>query len=126
MSTGIMEDEIYVMGNATTGVPPGTYFAMFTGREPCTTSKGDTVKWIWTITSDGPHKGMKASCFIDKMNPTPNNKLGRVLNGLAGRTLAEGERFNPNSVVGQLYVITVTLGKDGKGSRVETVASMPK
>ncbi len=121
----IMEDEVYVMGDAT-GVPAGTYFATFAGREPCTTSKGDTVKWSWTITTDGPQQGMKASCFIDKMPPTPNNKLGRILKGLAGHDLAPGESFRPNDAIGKSYLITVSKGKDGKGTRVESVASLPK
>jgi hypothetical protein len=122
----IMEDEVYVMGNATMGVPAGSYFATFKGREKCTTSKGETVKWIWTIVSDCPQKGMDTSCFIDKMPPKPTNKLGRVLTGLAGHTLVEGEQFNPNSVIGNTFLIVVTTGKDGKGTRVESVTTPPK
>jgi hypothetical protein len=127
-----IHDDLEMGDGSGGGVPPGTYFGTFSGRAPATTSRGETVKWAWTV-CEGEHKSMIATCFIDRVDangrvakPSPNNKLGRVLNGLAGRTLAAGEKFNPNSVIGQKFMIVVTTGKDGKGTRVDSVASLPK
>jgi hypothetical protein len=119
------DDGLFVMQSAQTGVPAGSYFATFDGYEPVTTAKGDTLRWSFTITSGGPCKGQKTGVFIDRMPPRASNKLGRMLNGLAGRPLAEGETFNPKSVIGRTYVVIVTAGKDGKGTRVESVSPTP-
>lgn len=108
----------FTMGDASgPPVPYGSYVATFDGFEPTTTSKGDTLKWTFTVTV-GEHAGHKAAVFIDPGKPTPNNKLGRMLNGLAGKTLSCGENFNPRSVVGKPYKLTIIPGVKGTGMQI--------
>ena len=117
------EDE-FIFGDDSVGVPAGSYFATFDGWKPTTTAKGPTNIWSWTITA-GPYKGQKATCFLDPVTPKRTNKFGRILSGLAGKPLSGGDRFNARAVIGKTYMVVVTTGKDGKGTRVDSVAVPP-
>ena len=109
----------FVMGGKSTGVEPGVYLGDFQGYEPCETQKGPAYKWRWVIA--GPKNvGEIASCLTDRIKPRPTNGLGRTLNGLALKTLGEGERFDPKSVIGKRYTIVVTAGPTG-GTRVSQI-----
>ena len=123
----MMEDG-FVMGSKASGVPAGPYLAEFVGYEPLETQKGPAWKWSWKITA-GPLAGQHATCLTDRadsqgrpMVPRPSNKFGKLLNGLAGKTIGEAERFNPKTCVGKPYTIIVEAGPNGGGTRVVTVA----
>jgi hypothetical protein len=50
--------------------------------------------------------------------PTSGNSCGRMLDGLAGRTLVEGEPFDPDTVVGELYRILVDVSHNPRRTHV--------
>lgn len=102
------------------GVPPGVYPALYDGHDEGENDKGPFVRF-WFVVESGTHAGQKTSCMADKRKPSPKNKLGRTLNGLALKTLAPGERFHPDQVKGKRYTIVVDKGLNGGGTRVEKI-----
>ena len=104
------------------GVPVGAYVAEFSTVEDHESTVGPGLKWSFRIVA-GPHVDAITSCITD-CKPTTKNKLGRLLNGLAGKTLGDGESINIDTYIGRRYTIIVSA-PEGKGSRVETVAPVP-
>jgi len=107
------------------GVPIGSYTATFSGFEAQPENKekgyGAGLKWKWTIDA-GPQAGQVATRITGPM-PTPKNACGKVLAGLVGRALAEGESIDPETLKGRKYMIVVAAGQGG-GTRVEAAVPL--
>jgi hypothetical protein len=108
------------------GVPAGSYTATFAGIEPQPENKekgyAAGLRWKFTIDA-GPQKGQTAS-RITSTSPTPKNAAGKMLTGLLGRELKEGESVDPDTLIGKRYMIVVAAGQGG-GTRVEAIAAIP-
>jgi hypothetical protein len=105
-----------------TGVPAGNYTGQFMGVEaqPENKQRGypPGVRWKFTII-DGPFAGQVTSRITGAV-PSAANICGRMLSGLIGRALAEGEQINPDVFIGKRYTIGVGVGEGG-GTRVESI-----
>jgi hypothetical protein len=110
---------------ASGGVPVGNYTGSFAGVEPQPENKdkgyGAGLRWKWTIDA-GPQAGQTVS-RVTGPTPSPKNGCGKVLAGLLGRALKEGEQLDPTQCVGKRYMIVVAAGPQG-GTRVEAVIPM--
>src|SRR5262245_8997381 len=108
------------------GVPVGNYTGRFTGVEPAPPNKeknyGPGLKWKWTIDA-GPHASQVVS-RVTTPTPSPKNSCGKILAGLLGRAVTEGEQVDPDQLIGKRYMIVVATGQGG-GTRVEAVAPLP-
>lgn len=103
------------------GVPAGVYLATYDGHEAGENENGPFFRFRFTVVSPAAFAGQQTSCMADKRKPTPKNKLGRTLNGLALKTLAPGEPFHPDQAKGKRYTIVVDKGPNGGGTRVEKI-----
>lgn len=107
------------------GVPVGNYTGTFAGVEAQAANKdkgyGAGLRWKFAIDA-GAHAGQTAS-RITGPAPTPKNGCGKMLAGLLGRALTEGEAVDPDTLVGKRFMIVVAAGQGG-GTRVEAVAPM--
>lgn len=107
------------------GVPVGSYKATFAGYEVQPENKekgyGAGLRWKFTVT-EGPQAGQTAS-RITGSAPSPKNAAGKILTGLLGRAVAEGEAIDPDTLIGKPYLIVVGAGQNG-GTRVEAVATL--
>src|SRR5262249_51526918 len=79
---------------------------------------GAGIRWKLTIDA-GPHIGQTAS-RITSATPTPKNSCGKMLSGLIGRALKEGEQINLDEYVGKRYMIVIGAGQNG-GTRIEVI-----
>jgi hypothetical protein len=108
------------------GVPAGSYTGTFAGIEAQPENKeksyGPGLRWKFTIDA-GPHTGQTAS-RITGSTPSPKNGCGKMLSGLIGRALKEGEQIDPDTFRGKRYMIVVAAGSGG-GTRVEAIVPMP-
>ncbi len=108
------------------GLPIGNYTATFAGVEiqPENKERGYAagLRWKFTVAT-GPCAGQTAS-RITSSSPTPKNACGKVLSGLLGRALTEGEAVDPDTFVGKKYMIVVGAGQQG-GTRVEAIIPVP-
>src|SRR5262245_1403211 len=108
------------------GVPAGSYTGTFAGVEPQPENKEKGypagVRWKFTIDA-GPHAGQTAG-RVTGGTPSPKNGCGKLLSGLVGRGLKEGEQIDPGEFVGRRYMLVVAAGPGG-GTRVEAVVPMP-
>jgi hypothetical protein len=105
------------------GIPPGTYAAEFVGVEAQEANEyGAGLKWTWRIIS-GPHAGATAT-RITGPAPTRANACGKILAGLLGRPLAEGEDVDTTALKGRRYFIVVEATEKG-GSKVANVSAPP-
>lgn len=104
------------------GLPVGNYVGVFLGVEaqPANAEKGygPGLRWKWTVDA-GPYAGQVAS-RVTGPTPTPKNSCGKILSGLLGRALKEGEDVDPEALVGKRYLLIVAPGQGG-GTRVEAV-----
>ena len=108
------------------GVPVGNYTGTFSGTE-ATQAKpekgyGAGIRWKFQVDS-GPCAGQTTS-RVTGMSPTPKNGCGKMLSGLIGRALKEGEQIDPDAFIGKHYMIVVATGREG-GTRVEAIVPMP-
>jgi len=108
-------------------VPPDTYKGRFDRveeREP--NEHGESVRFVWTITA-GDQSGREATriCGVDRP-PTAKNALGRILGGLAGKSLEIGQKIRVEDYVGRLYLLQVVDAPGGNGTRVETIFPVPE
>src|SRR5262245_17394797 len=107
------------------GVPVGNYTSTFSGVESQPENKekgyGAGIKWKFTVDA-GPQAGQIAS-RITGPTPTPKNSCGKMLSGLLGRALREGEQIDPDSFVGKKYMLVVAAGQNG-GTRVEAIVPL--
>jgi hypothetical protein len=108
------------------GIPVGNYTGTFAGVEPTPANPekgyGVGVRFKFTIDA-GPHAGQPAS-RVTGPTPSPKNGCGKMLSGLTGRALKEGEQIDPDQYVGKRYMIVVAAGQGG-GTRVEAVIPVP-
>ncbi len=102
------------------GVPQGTYTATFSGIEPQPENKekgyAPGIRWRFAV-SAGPQAGQTAS-RVTGASPSPKNGAGKILAGLVGRALREGEQIDPDHYVGKPYMVVVAAAQGG-GTRVE-------
>ena len=107
------------------GVPVGNYTGTFAGVEaqPANPEKGygPGLRWRFAIDA-GPQAGQVAG-RVTGTTPTPKNGCGKMLSGLLGRALKEGEQIDPDQYVGKRYMIVVETGQGG-GTRVAAVVPM--
>jgi hypothetical protein len=108
------------------GVPVGNYTATFAGTEvqPANKEKGYApgIRWKFTIDA-GPCAGQTTS-RITGPAPTPKNGCGKMLSGLLGRALREGEQIDPDQFIGKRYMLVVAATQGG-AARVEAVVPVP-
>ena len=52
--------------------------------------------------------------------PSPKNGCGKMLAGLIGRALLEGEQVDPDQYAGKRYMLVVAAGQGG-GTRVKAI-----
>ena len=101
------------------GVPVGSYTGTFAGIEPQPEHKekgyGAGLRWKFTIDA-GPQKGATAS-RITSLSPTPKNAAGKLLTGLLGRELKEGEQIDPDQFIGRRFMLVVAAGQGGGTAR---------
>lgn len=115
---------VFTVGSG--GVPVGNYTATFVGTEPqaADTAKGYSAGLRWKFKIDaGPQTGQTAS-RITGLSPTADNPCGKMITGLLGRGLKEGEQLDLSSYVGKRYMIVVAAGPKG-GIRVEAIVPIP-
>lgn len=106
------------------GVPIGNYTGTFSGLEvqPENKEKGYPAGVRWKFTIDGgPHAGQTASRVTGSV-PSPKNSCGKMLSGLIGRTLKEGEQIDSDSYIGKKYMIVVAASQNS--TRVEAIVPM--
>lgn len=107
------------------GVPIGNYTATFQGIEaqPENKEKGypPGLRWKFTVAA-GPQAGQTAS-RVTGATPSPKNSCGKMLSGLIGRALKEGEQIDPDQYIGRKFMIVVAAGQGG-GTRVEAIVPM--
>ena len=107
----------------TGGPPAGTYNAKFVGVKETTHEKwGPGLQFQWEILG-GPLAGKIASRTTGT-TPTQKNGCGKMLVALAGRPIIAGEEFDPQTYVGQAFMIVVAETDSG-GTRVETAIQAP-
>jgi hypothetical protein len=113
-------DGEFVMGvSGGEPIPDGIYSAIFEGFEvkPKSVHNGkemnEGIMFRFKV-GDGVHKDKIAS-NIGPTKPTPNNVSGRLMMGLNGGDVKEGEKINLNSFIGKLYTIVVDKNKAGRG-----------
>jgi hypothetical protein len=109
------------------GVPVGSYTGKFLGVEnvPENPEKryGAGLRWKFGI-DVGPHEGQTVS-RVTGTAPSIKNGCGKMLSGLIGRSLKEGEQVDPDIYLGKRYMLVVAAGQEG-GTRVEAVIPMPE
>jgi hypothetical protein len=108
------------------GVPAGSYTGTFAGIEtqPENKERGYPAGLRWKFTVDtGAYAGQTAS-RITGSTPSPKNSCGKMLSGLIGRALKEGEQIDPDDRIGKRYMLVVAAGQGG-GTRVEAIVPVP-
>jgi hypothetical protein len=108
------------------GVPVGSYTGKFVGLEevPANPEKkyGEGLRWKFAVDA-GPCEGQVVS-RVTGPSPTPKNTCGKLLSGLIGRALKDGEQIDPDHFLGRQFMIVVAAGQEG-GTRVEAVIPVP-
>jgi hypothetical protein len=105
------------------GVPVGIERGIFSGAEeaPPHADYGIGMKLNFTI-AGGTHDGMETSTIVGiKKPPTPQNRLGQLLGGLAGSPVQAGQQISLEPFIGKTYLLTVEAAPSGKGTRVGTI-----
>jgi hypothetical protein len=108
-------------------VPPGFYAAQFLGCEETEPHPeyGRGVRFKFRIVG-GDQDGAQASVIVGlEKPPTPKNRLGRVLGGLAGAPVAPGMTISVDQYVGRNFLISVQQVGSGQGTRIETIVPSP-
>jgi hypothetical protein len=109
------------------GLPAGAYQGVFEGVEPVAPNPandyGPGLRWKWKITA-GEHTG-RIAARVTGVRPTQRNGCGRMLTAVAG-TVAPGQTVSPTDYIGRPYMLIVTAGQEGGGTRVESVAPLPQ
>lgn len=107
-------------------VPPGTYTGTFAGVEnvPANPEKGfgPGVRFKFTIVA-GLFEG-QTTCRVTGTSATQKNSCGRILSGLLGRALRDGELIEVDSFIGRKYMLVVAPGP-GSGTRVDAIVPIP-
>jgi hypothetical protein len=107
-------------------VQAGSFRGTFVGVEPVPENKelgyGAGLRFKFRIDA-GPFAGRLVS-RITTPAPSPNNACGKILGGLAGHSLKEGEQIDPDEFVNRQYMVVVATVKSG-ATRVEVVVPLP-
>ena len=103
------------------GIPAGSYIAKLLGVEQKQTAYGDGLLWQFEVVS-GPNAGAKVSVMTG-LEPTAQNKCGRILSGITGKPLSVGQDIDLATYFGKSYLIVVE--KNDKGSRITAVSTAP-
>jgi len=108
------------------GVPIGNYTGTFTGTEvtPPKPEKGYGAGLRWKFQIDAGTCAGQTTSRVTGTSPTPKNGCGKLLSGLIGRALKEGEQVDPDNFIGKRYMIVVAASREG-GTRVEAIVPMP-
>jgi hypothetical protein len=109
------------------GVPAGSYTGTFAGIEPQPENKekgyGAGIRWKFTVDA-GPYVGQTTS-RVTGATPSPKNACGKMLSGLVGRALKEGEQIDPDTFLGKKYMLVVGVAQGG-GTRIEAIVPVPQ
>jgi hypothetical protein len=107
------------------GVPVGNYTGTFAGIETTQgipeKGYGPGIRWKFTI--DGPAQVGQTASRVTGSTPSPKNGCGKMLSGLIGRAIKEGEQIDPDTFKGKRYMIVVAASQGG-GTRVEAIVPM--
>jgi hypothetical protein len=106
-------------------VPEGSYTGVFDGVEVQRENKekgyGPGLRWKWKVDA-GPYAGQSVS-RITGATPNAQNAAGKILMGLLGRQLKDGEQIDPDALKGKRYIL-VLQAAEGRATRVESVVAM--
>lgn len=97
-------------------VPVGTYKCVFEAYEPKTLPGKNSKVMQWTfLVTDGEFAGRKIDALTNQdMRPLDNNKLGRFLAGLAGKTPEPGLEVDIADYYGNPYMVFVAPNQANK------------
>lgn len=100
-------------------VSGGLYDAKFIGIEETTHPEyGAGLEWQWEIVK-GRSNGQRVTRRTGR-DPTPRNSCGKIISGLLGRELKDGEEIDPQAFTGadcKVFVVQTDAG----WPRVESV-----
>jgi hypothetical protein len=99
------------------GAPIGVYQAWFRGVDQ---RQSHGLEWRFEIDDAGPWKGKIVSRATGR-TPSPKNACSRILSGLIGRPLKEGDQVDIGPCLNRRYTITVENNSCNTGTRVGTV-----
>jgi hypothetical protein len=106
--------------------PIGFWLADYQGVEDKTLRQGD-IKWRFSLkVKSGEHVGKTISALTDrKLNP--NTLSGRLISGLLGRELKEGENVKEalDACKGKTYMVSVDVGPQGGKPGVKSIGKPP-
>src|SRR5262249_53374084 len=105
-------------GSLPAGNYTGTFFGVVAHPEDKVRGYPPGLRWEWQIDA-GDSKGKTAS-RITGPTPSPSNSCGRILAGLIGRPIQEGEQIDPDAFRGKRYLIKVGATESG-ATRIESV-----
>jgi hypothetical protein len=72
------------------------------------------------VIAAGPYVGTVV-CRITSAPPSPSSPAGRLLSGLLGRPVREGESIDADKFVGQRYTVELRPARNGGGAHVDWV-----
>src|SRR5262245_39752067 len=102
------------------GAPVGTYQAKFVGVEDRESDQyGAGLEWKFEIV-EGEFTG-KVVSRTTAPAPTAKNSCGKLINQLAGGTVAIGQEVDIDSFVGRVYSVLIEENGTGNGTRVGSV-----
>jgi hypothetical protein len=119
--------QLVVQSTAADPLPPGSYFATFESVVPYSNDKvTNKLRWVWKVVS-GPQTGREATALTDQ-KLTAGNHAGRLVSGMAGRSLQSGEDVSAllGSFIGKKYLVTVASGPKGGKPSVQNVTTPPE
>lgn len=105
------------------GIPVGIYKGILIAADdaPPHADYGIGMKLAFRIVG-GEFEGMETSTIVGiKKPPTPQNRLGQLLGGLAGSPVQAGQEISLERFFGKTYLLTVEAAPSGKGTRVGTI-----
>jgi hypothetical protein len=105
----------------------GAYLAEFVSVTPFSNDKiQDRWRWVWRVTT-GSQSGRDATALTDQ-KLTPQTHSGRLVSGMAGRSLVAGEDVSAllDSFKGKRFMVTVQAGPKGGKPSVQTVFFPPE
>jgi hypothetical protein len=110
-----------------TQVPNGFYTAIFKGVEDITLEKDGSLKWrfTWEVKT-GPEAGHLATS-LESRSINPMTEAGRLVGGLLGRELVQGESVKAaiEACIGKIYMVNVAVGDKGGKPQVRSCGKPP-
>jgi hypothetical protein len=107
-------------------VPVGFYTGPFQGIEDAEVKGEAKWRFVWSIAT-GEHANKTATALTDKVI-NKNTLAGRLIGGLLGRELKDGENVQAaiDGCKGQTYLVSVQPGPKGGKAGVKSVGLPPK